>query len=313
MALARNQRRVVKVSLRTANRLGASKKVKKALLEAEGVESNFTNVNHGDRDSLGVLQQRPSQGWGSPAQVRDVPHAVRSFVTRAQAIQHQYKRAGDLAQAVQRSAFPGRYQQLAGTAEQLLHGHLNTSGGARTVPGVDRSQDRRKLLATYLLNQNGIGIQGGDPLDPTSAAATSGTDLTSTLLKIARTRDTPAKRVKVGGKTNVSGKGVTRFDGKPVAKWIARELRYARAHGWKGSVNSGYRSFAEQKRIYNSGVRPAAKPGTSNHEGTQFPRGAVDVSDAAQLSQILRRKGSKLKWAGSKDPVHFSAPHGGSY
>ena len=92
-------------------------------------------------------------------------------------------------------------------------------------------------------------------------------------------------------------------------------LKYARQHGWKGQVNSGYRSFADQTRIYNSGVRPAAKPGTSNHEGTTFPRGAVDVSDAPTLSRILQNSpyGKRLQWAGAKDPVHFSHPHCGSY
>lgn len=109
--------------------------------------------------------------------------------------------------------------------------------------------------------------------------------------------------------------GVGTFDGKPVAKWIIPILQYARAHGWTGSVTSGYRSFAEQQRIYNSGVRPAAVPGTSNHEGSTFPAGAVDVSNASQLSSILRGSpyASLLQWAGSKDPVHFSHPHGGSY
>jgi hypothetical protein len=80
-------------------------------------------------------------------------------------------------------------------------------------------------------------------------------------------------------------------------------------------VTSGYRSRAEQARIYNSGVRPAARPGTSNHEGTQFPRGAIDVSDAAALARILGRSPyrNRLRWAGSKDPVHFSHPHNGGY
>jgi hypothetical protein len=109
--------------------------------------------------------------------------------------------------------------------------------------------------------------------------------------------------------------GVGTFEGKKVANWIIPELQYARAHGWKGKVSSGWRSFAEQTRIYNSGVRPAAKPGTSNHEGDEFPRGAVDVTQAAELDKILRAKpgGSPLKWAGTKDPVHFSHPHDGSY
>lgn len=123
-----------------------------------------------------------------------------------------------------------------------------------------------------------------------------------------------------GGKTGSTpthqparGEGVVMFDGKPVAGWIAAELRWARKQGWKGTVTSGFRTRADQERIYNSGVRPAAKPGTSNHEATEFPRGAVDVSDAATLAKLLRRRGSPLIWAGAKDPVHFSHPHGGSY
>lgn len=109
--------------------------------------------------------------------------------------------------------------------------------------------------------------------------------------------------------------GLGSFDGHQVALWIIPFLRYARSHGWKGSVTSGYRSYAEQARIYNSGVRPAAVPGSSNHEGQAFPRGAIDVTEAAQLSAILERLpgGSLLKWAGSADPVHFSFPHGGGY
>ena len=103
--------------------------------------------------------------------------------------------------------------------------------------------------------------------------------------------------------------------GKLVAGWIEPILAWARQHGWSGSVTSGYRSYAQQAAIYNSGVRPAAVPGTSNHEGTVYPRGAVDVSDASQLSAVLSRSpyASTLVWAGSKDPVHFSHPHGGSY
>lgn len=113
---------------------------------------------------------------------------------------------------------------------------------------------------------------------------------------------------------------VTNLDGKPVAGWIAAELKWARAHGWNGMVTSGYRSDAQQKAIYDRGIRPAAVPKAyggpgSNHEGTHFPMGAVDVSNAQQLANILRNKpgGSRLVYAGAKDPVHFSHPHGGGY
>lgn len=109
--------------------------------------------------------------------------------------------------------------------------------------------------------------------------------------------------------------GVVNFDGKPVAAWIVPILRYGQQHGWKGAVQSGYRTFAEQQRIYDSGVRPAALPGTSNHEGKAFPRGAVDVSEAQQLANALAHSPYRntLVYAGPKDPVHFSHPHNGSY
>src|SRR5262249_59153826 len=38
-------------------------------------ESKLYNLRDGDRDSLGIFQQRPSQGWGTPAEVRDPVHA----------------------------------------------------------------------------------------------------------------------------------------------------------------------------------------------------------------------------------------------
>lgn len=122
------------------------------------------------------------------------------------------------------------------------------------------------------------------------------------------------------GTPDTSAKGTTQWGGQTVAAWIAPILTYAKQHGWKGGVNSGYRSYSEQAGLYAglvAGTRqgPVAKPGTSNHEGSQFPRGAVDVSDAAGLSKVLQ--GSKyanvLVWAGGKDPVHFSHPHNGGY
>lgn len=132
--------------------------------------------------------------------------------------------------------------------------------------------------------------------------------------------DFPASGGIVGGVSPVSPDPKSQgdllfYDGKKVAAWIVPILKYARAHGWRGNVTSGYRSLADQTRIYNSGKRPAAKPGTSNHEFTQYPGGAVDVTNAAQLSNILLKSpyAKVLVWAGTKDPVHFSHPHDGGY
>jgi hypothetical protein len=117
-------------------------------------------------------------------------------------------------------------------------------------------------------------------------------------------------RIKTRSKDNTSAKGLATFEGVKVAAWMLPDLQYARRHGWKGKVNNGFRSYQEQARIYNSGVRPAARPGTSNHEGTEFPRGAVDADPSLRY---FLPKGSKLRWAGAKDPVHYSYPHDGAY
>ncbi|WP_223690842.1 LysM peptidoglycan-binding domain-containing protein [Leifsonia poae] len=48
-------------------------------LAAAAQESGVRNVQYGDRDSLGLFQQRPSTGWGSPAQILDPHYAARAF------------------------------------------------------------------------------------------------------------------------------------------------------------------------------------------------------------------------------------------
>lgn len=104
--------------------------------------------------------------------------------------------------------------------------------------------------------------------------------------------------------------GTGMVDGHPVAFWIIPYLKWAHNHGWSGKVTSGWRSTGEQKRIYDSGVRPAAKPGESNHEGTVFPRGAVDVSDPNGLEAALRKFPGPValrRDPAIHDPVHFSA------
>src|SRR5690606_12874582 len=109
---------VMQQALRQAQSMGASNKILLALFMAGFVESGFRNLNYGDRDSVGFLQQRPSQGWGSVSQIMNVPFATRSFVSRAMAIERRNPGIGPgaLAQAVQRSAFPGRYEQFRGQA-----------------------------------------------------------------------------------------------------------------------------------------------------------------------------------------------------
>jgi hypothetical protein len=48
-------------------------------LAAAMQESSLRNITYGDRDSVGVFQQRPSTGWGTRSALLDVAHASRLF------------------------------------------------------------------------------------------------------------------------------------------------------------------------------------------------------------------------------------------
>lgn len=111
---------VARQAYQTASGMGASAKVMLALFEAGIVESRFQNLSGGDRDSAGFLQQRPSQGWGSKEQVMNVAYATTQFVTKAKKIENSVTTSGQLAQAVQRSAYPLRYDAASLNAQALL-------------------------------------------------------------------------------------------------------------------------------------------------------------------------------------------------
>ncbi|HET6547448.1 MAG TPA: pilus assembly protein TadG-related protein [Solirubrobacter sp.] len=103
------------------DRYGASPKVRLAAFEAAIVESGVHNLRYGDRDSLGVFQQRPSVlSWGTVEQILNPDHAAMMFVTVAIAKNEPWMSAGTLAQKVQVSAYPYRYDQVASQALGLL-------------------------------------------------------------------------------------------------------------------------------------------------------------------------------------------------
>ncbi|MFC8124162.1 peptidoglycan-binding domain-containing protein [Streptomyces sp. NPDC057302] len=93
-------------------------------------ESKFVNyLTPVDHDSLGIFQQRPSTGWGTPEQITDVATSSKSFYGVApfgsnpgliQIDGWQTMPPGEVCQAVQVSAFPDRYAQWEQFARDLL-------------------------------------------------------------------------------------------------------------------------------------------------------------------------------------------------
>lgn len=90
-------------------------------LMAAMVESNLVNVHYGDRDSLGLFQQRPSAGWGTPQQVLNPQYAAQKFFSALRGLGpgRLNMSMGAAAQAVQRSAYPDRYAQRIGDVRAL--------------------------------------------------------------------------------------------------------------------------------------------------------------------------------------------------
>lgn len=77
-------------------------------------ESKLYNIDYGDRDSVGLFQQRPSQGWGTRRQILDPLYSTNAFYDALDQIEgYETMRITEAAQAVQRSAFPEAYEDHA--------------------------------------------------------------------------------------------------------------------------------------------------------------------------------------------------------
>jgi hypothetical protein len=104
-------------------------------------ESKIRNLSHGDRDSIGIFQQRPSQGWGTVAQISNEYYAINKFYDVLEQIDgYQTMRITEAAQKVQRSAYPEAYEPHAPDARALASALTGYSPGG-TFTCVVREPD----------------------------------------------------------------------------------------------------------------------------------------------------------------------------
>lgn len=109
-------------------------------------ESRLSNLPHlgssNDHDSIGLFQQRPSQGWGTPQQLLDPEYTSRKFYEKLVGVRGwQQRRLTDAAQRVQRSAFPDAYAKHEAIATQIVNaltkGAARAAGAGAPVRGAD--------------------------------------------------------------------------------------------------------------------------------------------------------------------------------
>ncbi|MBR7742967.1 hypothetical protein KC207_06665 [Phycicoccus sp. BSK3Z-2] len=165
-------------------------------------ESKVRNVRYGDRDSLGLFQQRPSQGWGSPEQILDPEYATNAFYDALVEVDgYDGMEIADAAQAVQRSAAGYAYAQHEGQARATASA---LSGQSPAVLGCalrDPSEPGDPEALSALLDKDfGLAaeVEGTrvrvDAADPRSAWAVA-------QWAVARASTTGATRVEHDGRS----------------------------------------------------------------------------------------------------------------
>jgi hypothetical protein len=132
-------------------------------------ESKLVNLTGGDRDSVGLFQQRPSQGWGTAEQIRDPRYAASAFYSQLVRVRGwQEMRITEAAQAVQRSAFPEAYDAWSDDAQVLGDALVGETAGAVTCTRIG-DPTLRGAAATQALGA-GMRADWGDHVGTVSDA-----------------------------------------------------------------------------------------------------------------------------------------------
>ena len=152
-------------------------------------ESTLRNLSYGDADSVGLFQQRPSQGWGSVAQIMNPRYAAGKFFDALVKVRGWQSMAPTQAvQAVQRSAYPDAYAQWQKMAEALVKqiqsvaptkGYENPGGpsngtgtGVPSSSGANNDGSRIADFAYKLTSKYHISYSQGTPRDMGYALST---------------------------------------------------------------------------------------------------------------------------------------------
>ncbi len=174
-------------------------------------ESDIRNVGYGDRDSLGVFQQRPSQGWGTAEQVQDLHYAANRFYDQLVGIDgYRDLPITDAAQQVQRSAFGDAY--------------ADHEPEARIVASALTGYSQAAFSCSVRLGSTDTEQTGANGLTPRAAAVL--TDVQQTFGEL------PVGGFQPGGVTSGHMEGSAHYDGRAVDIFFRPVTEENRRQGW---------------------------------------------------------------------------------
>jgi hypothetical protein len=136
-------------------RRGLSPRAASIALATAYQETGIRNLTYGDRDSVGLFQQRPSQGWGSKQQLMDPSYAAGKFYDALVKIKNwETEDINNVAQKVQRSGYPEAYNDHEADARVLASALTGQSPAGfscldRTGAAGDVKELRRSLQRTF--------------------------------------------------------------------------------------------------------------------------------------------------------------------
>ncbi len=171
-------------------------------------ESGLRNLDHGDRDSVGLFQQRPSQGWGSVEEIMDPVYSAGKFYDALVKVDgYQDLPITEVAQEVQRSAYPSAYADHESEGRVLastLAGH-SPAGLACRLGGAEQPGDTAAIRTAVLAQLGASATAQGRELTIFSSSAEHAWQSASWAVAQAQTYG--VQRVTVAGRAWERGRG----------------------------------------------------------------------------------------------------------
>jgi hypothetical protein len=204
-------------------------------------ESSLRNLRGGDRDSLGLFQQRPWQGWGSEEQLLDAAYATNAFYDALAKVEgYEQMEITEAAQEVQRSGFPDAYADHEADARTLASALTGNSPGAFSCRLGDAEGTSAELRATGL----------------TARADAVRRDLAAVF------PDQPVGGFEAGGVSSGHMEGSAHYDGRAVDVFVRPISAANKVRGWaiaqylvSQADRLGVRTVIFDARIWTSGRR----------------------------------------------------------
>ncbi|WP_078883780.1 heavy metal transporter [Streptomyces sp. NRRL S-340] len=235
-------------------------------------ESGLRNVDHGDRDSRGLFQQRPSQGWGTAKEIMDSAYAAGMFYEHLTKVRDYTRLPLTVAaQRVQRSGFPqayARHERDATLLSAALTGRAAATLTCQGRPGISAATGPAAVRAALVrdfgrdvVQEAGAQVGGRGGAAPPSAAPDggAGTDERTVTLPV---RDDTGSR---GGRSLAER-------GWQLAHWAVanasalhiERVSYA-GREWTAGVTEGEWRAADGKNADGAGAGSGAVRITTGH------------------------------------------------